>query len=125
MAEGFLRHYAAEGEAEVFSAGTHPEKEVNPLAVKVMAEAGIDIRGQKPEKVDDYLNGHFDWVITVCDHAKETCPVFTGRVANMLHMGYEDPAKATGTIEEQLKVYRKVRDQINDGFRKFYNEMIE
>jgi arsenate reductase len=124
MAEGFLRHFIRPGEAEVFSAGTRPDKEVNQLAVRVMDEIGIDISRQKPEAVEAYLVKDFDWVITVCDHAKETCPVFSGEVENNLHMGYEDPAKATGTIEEQLKVYRKVRDQIRMGFLKFYNERI-
>ena len=124
MAEGFVRHFSQPGEVEVSSAGTRPEKRVNPLAVQVMSELGIDISGHEPENVERYLGDSFDWVITVCDHAKETCPVFAGQVAHRLHMGYEDPASATGTMEEQLDVYRKVRDQIREGFLGFYTDKI-
>ncbi len=124
MAEGFLKSFAKKGELEVFSAGTKPAEKVNPLAVQVMGEAGIDISHHLAEEVEKYLEMEFDWVITVCDNARETCPVFLGKVAHRIHMGYEDPAEATGTIEEQLKVYQLVRDQIREGFLEFYRENI-
>ena len=118
MAEGFLKSF--DPKLEVFSAGTAAEENVNPYAVKVMKEKGIDISGQKPEQVDKYLNESFDYVITVCDGAKEICPVFAGEVKNRLHIGFDDPAKARGTEEEILPVYRKVRDEIREEFHIFF-----
>jgi arsenate reductase len=118
MAEGFLRSFDAS--LEVFSAGTHAEKMVNPFAVKAMAEVGVDIGKQKPEQVTKYLDASFDYVITVCDGAKEICPVFTGPVLHRLHMGFEDPAAARGSEEEVMPVYRKVRDEIRNAFYDFY-----
>ena len=118
MAEGFLKSF--DKNLEVYSAGTDAEGRVNPFAVKVMKEAGIDISRQKPESVDLYLSDSFDYVITVCDGAKEVCPVFTGNVKHRLHIGFEDPASARGTDEVVLPVYRKVRDQIKEAFYEFY-----
>ena len=118
MAEGFLKSF--DKNLEVCSAGTAAEENVNPHAVKVMGEVGIDIDFQKPEPVEKYINESFDWVITVCDGAKEICPVFTGDVKHRLHIGFEDPAKARGTEKQVLPVYRKVRDQIKEGFYEFY-----
>lgn len=118
MAEGFLKSF--DTGLEVFSAGTKAEQKVNKYAVMVMAEKGIDISGQQPKSVDIFLDTAFDYVITVCDGAKEICPVFTGNVKHRLHIGFEDPADATGTDEEKLFVYRKVRDQIEKGFSEFY-----
>lgn len=118
MAEGFLKSF--DSKLEVFSAGTAAEENVNPHAVKVMAELGIDIDGQKPEPVEKYLDHSFDFVITVCDGAKEICPVFTGEVKHKLHIGFEDPAAARGTEAEVLPVYRKIRDQIKGRFNEFY-----
>lgn len=123
MAEGFLKSFDAY--LDVYSAGTSAEEKVNPYAVKVMKEAGIDISGQKPESVEKYLNKSFDYVITVCDGAKEVCPVFVGEVKNRLHIGFEDPAKATGSEEEKLKTYRKVRNEIDEAFNEFYNNIIK
>jgi len=117
MAEGILKSF--DDELEVYSAGTKPEKEVNPYAIKVMNELGIDISMNKPKNVDEFLDRSFDYVITVCDNAKETCPVFTGSVKHRLHIGFEDPAKAKGNNEEILSVYRKVRDEIKIEFEKF------
>lgn len=117
MAEGILK--ALHPQAEVFSAGTKPEKEVNPHAVRAMAEMGIDISHHKPDHVDRYIDMSFDYLITVCDHAKEVCPVFTGEVEHRLHIPFEDPADAHGTDEEVMMVYRKVRDLIKDGFENF------
>ena len=108
---------------EVFSAGTKPELQVNPNAVEVMKEIGIDISSQAPKNVDLFRNKYFDYVITVCDSAKETCPVFTGDVKHRLHIGFEDPAAAKGADEEILGVYRKVRDEIKSEFGKFYETL--
>ena len=118
MAEGFLKSF--DKNLEVYSAGTAAEGKVNPFAVKVMKEAGIDISQQKPESVDLYLTDSFDYVITVCDGAKEVCPVFIGNVKHRLHIGFEDPASAKGTDDAVLPVYRKVRDQIKEAFYEFY-----
>lgn len=119
MAEGFLKSFDLK--LEVFSAGTVAEGKVNPYAVKAMGELGVDISQQAPESVKKYLDQNFDHMVTVCDGAKDVCPVFTGNVKNRLHIGFEDPAKARGTEEEVLPVYRKVRDQINIEFKEFYN----
>jgi len=118
MAQGFLQSF--DPNIEVHSAGTHPAAEVNKKAVKVMAEAGIDISHHKPSPVDDLLNENWNYIITVCDNARETCPVFTGKVKNRLHIGFEDPAKITGTEEYVLDEYRRIRDLIRNGFRDFY-----
>jgi arsenate reductase len=122
MAEGFLTSFGTE--LEVFSAGTNPSGEVHPLAIKVMQDVGIDISNSNPKNVEQYLNSHFDYVITVCDNAKETCPVFLGKVEHRLHIGFEDPAEAEGTEDERLAVFRKIRDEIKSEFEKFYlNEL--
>ena len=118
MAEGFLRHF--DPNLYVRSAGTHPSDQVNPRAVAVMAEIGIDISGGRPERVEQYLGEAWDYVITVCDHAKETCPVFTGKVEQQLHIGFEDPAEAIGTDQEIMHVFRRVRDEIKADFYNFY-----
>jgi arsenate reductase len=115
MAEGFLKSF--DKKLQVFSAGTSPEKSVNPYAVSVMKEKGIDISGQYPKSVKNFINDSFDYVITVCDNAKESCPVFTGNVKNRLHFGFEDPALAKGTKEEILEIYRITRDKIEIEFR--------
>lgn len=122
MAEGFLKSF--DKNLEVFSAGTFPAQSVNPNAIEVMREVGIDISRHKPENVEQYLTRQFDFVITVCGNAKETCPLFIGEVKENLHIGFEDPADATGTEEEILAVFRKVRDEIKIGFFNFYQEKI-
>ena len=121
MAEGFLRSF--DNTLEVHSAGTHPADKVNPNAVKVMKEIGIDISHHKPELVDNYIDREWDYVITVCGGAKEVCPAFTGKVKQRLHIGFNDPADAVGSEEEVMAVYRRVREEIRDGFHKFYLEM--
>lgn len=121
MAEGFLRSFDAS--LQVFSAGTHAENKVNPNAVKAMAELGLDIANQEPEPVTKYLDASYDYVITVCDGAKEVCPVFTGKVSHRMHMGFEDPASAIGPEEEVMPVYRKVRDEIKNTFFNFYESI--
>ena len=121
MAEGFLK--SLDSGLEVFSAGTKPEGRVNPNAVNVMSEIGIDISPQVPKNADIFKDKSFDYVITVCDSAKESCPFFTGDVKNRLHIGFEDPALAEGSDAEVLAVYRKVRDEIKTEFEKFYNKV--
>lgn len=121
MAEGFLKSFDAR--LQVFSAGTHPAAHSNPFAIAVMKEAGVDISQNKPKKVDLFLADSFDYVITVCDDANESCPYFSGKVLHRLHIGFEDPAGATGTEEEILMVYRKIRDQIRQEFIKFYQAL--
>jgi len=123
MAEGFLKFY--DGRLEVYSAGTNPSGKIHPKAVRVMKEVDIDISKGYPKPVDDFINKTFDYVITVCDGAREVCPVFTGKVKHRLHMGFEDPAEATGTEEKILSVFRRVRDEIRRDFADFYaNEIV-
>jgi len=121
MAEGFLKLF--DSELEVFSAGTIPAEKVNPNSVIVMDEVGIDISSQFPQNVDEFVDQSFDYVITVCDNAKEVCPVFPGHVKHQLHIPFDDPADATGTEQEVLAVYRRVRDEIKEKFAQFYNEI--
>jgi arsenate reductase (thioredoxin) len=121
MAEGFLKSFDAR--LEVFSAGTFPAQNANPYAIRVMKEMNIDISQNKPKSVDLFLDNPFDYVITVCDDAKESCPYFSGQVGHRLHIGFEDPAKATGSEEELLNEYRMIRDQIREEFLKFYNSL--
>jgi arsenate reductase (thioredoxin) len=109
MAEGLLRSLGSD-QFEVFSAGTEATQ-VRPLAIKTMAELGIDISQQQSKTLERYLNEPFDEVITVCDTAAEACPLFPG-VAKMQHWSFPDPSKATGSEAEQLAVYRHVRDDI-------------
>lgn len=118
MAEGFLKSF--DKELEVYSAGTKPAESVNPKAIQVMKEVGIDISNNYSKDVEQFINQSFDYVITVCDNAKETCPVFIGNVGKQLHIGFEDPADATGTEEEILSIFRKVRDEIKKEFYDFY-----
>jgi len=123
MAEGFLKRF--DGDLKVFSAGTRPASEIHPLAIKVMSESGIDLNGRHPKSVDPYPDMDFDYVITVCDHAKETCPIFTGKVNHRLHMGFEDPANFVGTEDEILDFFRKIRDEIKDVFWDFYQNRLK
>jgi len=123
MAEGFLKSF--DNNLEVYSAGTKPAEKVNPFAVKVMKEIGIDISGGIAEDVDKYVEQSFEYVITVCDNAKESCPIFTGKVKNQIHIEFDDPADAVGTEEEIIPVYRRVRDEIREEFKKFYLEILK
>jgi arsenate reductase len=120
MAEGFLKSF--DNNLGVFSAGTKPAERVNPFAVKAMKEIGIDISSGIAEDVDKYLSQSFDYVITVCDNAKETCPIFMGKVKHRLHIGFDDPADAVGSEEEIMPVYRRVRDEIKNEFFNFYKD---
>jgi arsenate reductase len=112
MAEGFVNH-DLEGAWEARSAGTRPAERVHPLAVKAMAERGIDISAGEPELVDRYLDERWDLVVTVCDAAKESCPTFP-RPVERLHVAFDDPAHAEGAEEERMTVFRRVRDEIRE-----------
>jgi arsenate reductase (thioredoxin) len=114
MAEGLLRKVAGE-RFEVFSAGTRPVR-LNPNAVKAMAEVGIDISGHRSKSVDEFAGQTFDYVITVCDNARESCPIFPG-TGQRLHRSFEDPAAVTGG--EQLEAFRRVRDDIGEWLKEF------
>jgi arsenate reductase len=121
MAEGFLKSF--DSNLQVFSAGTHPAQKVNPFAIKVMNEEGIDLSSNKPKNVDEFISWKFDYVITVCDGARESCPMFTGKVSNRLHIGFEDPAEFVGTDEGILHKFRQVRDEIHRDFSAFYDSI--
>lgn len=123
MAEGLLRSF--DDRLEVFSAGSDPAEQVHPMAIRVMQEAGFDISDGKPKSVNEFLDQPFDYVVTVCGNAREACPVFVGEVGNRLHIGFPDPAHATGTEEEVLQVFRASRDAIRDGFRQFYEDQLK
>ena len=123
MAHGFLQSF--DENLQVYSAGTEPAKEVNPTAVIAMREAGVDISNHKPKLVDQYLNLEWDYVITVCDNAMETCPFFSGKVKHRVHIGFEDPSHATGTDEFILSEFRRVREKIKEKFYKFYTDNLK
>ena len=112
MAEGFLREHGGD-RFVVYSAGCRVGDEIHPYAVEAMEEVGIDISHQESKTLDRYLHEPFDDVITVCDDANETCPFFPG-AKSRLHWSFEDPSKATGSEEERLEVFRRVRDGIRD-----------
>ena len=118
MAEGFLKSFSKD--LTVHSAGTRPSKNVHPLAVQVMGEIGVDITENRPKIVDSFIDETFDYVITVCGDAKETCPTFLGEVKHHLHIGFEDPDKVTGTKEEILKEFYRIRNEILVDFFRFY-----
>jgi arsenate reductase len=109
MAEGLVNALYGE-HLEALSAGTEPSQ-VNPLAIRVMAEIGIDISGHHSKGVEDFLNQDFDYVVTVCDHANETCPFFPGG-KERIHRGFQDPAAVGGSEDERLAIFRRVRDEI-------------
>lgn len=122
MAEGLMKSFDAA--LDVHSAGTAPAPRVHPAAVEAMREIGIDISASYPKSVARYLGEPFDFVVTVCDQANETCPVFTGRVGRRIHIGFEDPAAATGSEAEILAAFRKVRDQMEERLRAFHRDEI-
>ncbi len=123
MAHGFLQSYNKA--LKVFSAGTHPSEKVHPLVVKVMAEKQIDISGHKPHNVSKYIDESWEYVITVCGEANETCPVFLGDVKKRLHIGFDDPSKAQGTNEFIENEFRRVRDLINHTFYNLYRQELK
>jgi arsenate reductase (thioredoxin) len=119
MAEGLLRHYAGQ-RFEVESAGTKPSS-VRPEAIAAMLELGIDISGHRSKSVEEFDGQHFDYVITVCDSARESCPVFFG-TAERLHRSFDDPAAFHGSGEERLAVFRRVRDELRAWLADFCGE---
>ena len=122
MTEGFLRSF--DPSLDVFSAGTQPAARINPFAVLAMQEVGIDISGGKPKGVTQFTGDSFDYVVTVCDDADKNCPNFRGKVGKRLHIGFPDPAKATGSDADKLAVFRKVRDDIKTKFKELYENEI-
>ena len=121
-AHGFLQSF--DKRLDVHSAGTRPAAHVNSKAVEVMMEAGVDISAHTPKSVDIYLNEPWDYVITVCGGANETCPMFTGEVGKRLHIGFDDPSDAVGSDEFVMSEFRRVRDEIKEGFERFYTAAI-
>jgi arsenate reductase (thioredoxin) len=116
MAEGLLRHDSGE-RLEVFSAGVNPTG-VRPEAIAVMQELGIDLSAHRSKHVDEFAGHSFDYVLTVCDNAREACPVFPGKTVT-IHHGFVDPADCSGPERVRLDLFRKVRDQIRDYLRTF------
>ena len=122
MAHGFLQSF--DNRLDVYSAGTKPAEKVNPMAVKVMGEMGIDLSTHSPKSVNLYTGQEWDYVITVCGGANESCPMFMGKVKNRLHIGFDDPSEATGTSEFINREFHRVRDEIKARFYEFYlNEL--
>jgi arsenate reductase len=116
MAEGLLRNDFGE-RFEVESAGTNPAS-VRPEAIAVMKEIGLDLSGHRSKSVNEFAGRSFDYVLTVCDHAKEACPIFPGR-GNRIHHSFKDPAAYEGTEDERLRLFRSVRDEIREYLRAF------
>ncbi len=116
MAEGLFRHRLGDG-YEIQSAGTKPTR-VRPEAIAVMRESGIDISGHRSKSIDEFIGQEFRYVITVCDNARETCPVFPGKTER-LHWSFEDPAAVEGSEEERLAAFRRIRDQIDARIKAF------
>jgi arsenate reductase len=120
MAEGWLRHLAGD-RYEALSAGAKPAGYVHPLAVKAMAEVGVDISQHRSKSIDEFNGQSLDVLITVCDNARESCPTFAG-AKKMLHWSFEDPAHATGNEEEKMAVFRRVRDEIRQRITNYLQE---
>lgn len=120
MAHGFLQSF--DPSLKVCSAGTEASGRLNPKAVEVMQEIGIDISHHTSDQVDIYLDEEWDYVITVCGGANETCPAFIGKVKHRLHIGFDDPTFAIGTDEFIQSEYIRVRDEIKQAFWKLYND---
>lgn len=121
MAMGYLQSLSEA--LDVHSAGTNPTTQVHPLAIKAMAEVGVSLENAKPKSVVQYLDQQWDYVITVCGGANENCPAFIGKVGQRLHIGFDDPASATGTEEQQIVVFRRVRNEIMSRMKTFYEEI--
>jgi arsenate reductase len=122
MAAAYLKSFNPR--LDVYSAGTQPAPRINPHAVQAMREAGIDISSGTPKSVKQFVSQSFDYVITVCDDADKNCPNFTGKVGKRVHIGFIDPAKATGTEEQIMAVFRQVRDEIRQKFSDYYAKEI-
>lgn len=122
MAEGLLKHIC-QNEFEVFSAGTRPSI-IRPEAIKVLAEIGIDISGNRSKSADEFINEEIDYVLTVCDNAKENCPYFPAKT-KLIHHSFEDPAEIEGGEERRLAIFRKVRDEIEKYLKTDFVKIIE
>lgn len=120
MAHGFLQSF--DSRLDIYSAGTRPTEQVNPKAVEIMAERGIDISAHTPKSVEKYLGEHWNYVITVCGGANESCPAFIGKVDHRLHIGFADPSNAKGTPEFINSEFRHIRDKIGKRFKQLYDE---
>ena len=118
MAHGFLQSF--DKNLEVYSGGTEPAVQVNSKAMEMMKEVGIDISSHIPTHVNTYINQEWDYVITVCGDANESCPTFIEKVGKRLHIGFDDPSHATGTLEFIDSEFRRVRDEIRNAFARFY-----
>lgn len=118
MAQGWLQ--AFDKKLQVYSAGTAPSSQVNPLAIQVMAENSIDISNHTPKDVQEYLEAKWDYVITVCGDADHNCPAFVSNVKNRLHIGFDDPSHLSGDPDFVLNEFRRVRDEIRKKFYHFY-----
>ena len=118
MAHGFLQSF--DNKLDVFSAGTSPAKHVHPIAISVMSEVGIDISHHIPKMVEQYLNEQWDYVITVCGGANETCPTSVGKVGKRIHIGFDDPSIVIGSKDFVISEFRRVRDDIRKAFCDFY-----
>ena len=123
MAHGFLQSFDAS--LTVCSAGTEASGKLNEKAVAAMKEIGLDISHHTSDSVDLYLNEEWDYVITVCGGANESCPAFFGKVKHRLHIGFDDPSHAVGTEEFINSEFIRVRDEIKTAFRKLYNEQLK
>ncbi len=122
MAEAFLRHYA-KGNADVYSAGLEAHG-MNPMAVKVLQMAGLDVSSHYSKTMDEFIGQSFDYILTVCDHARENCPYFPGN-AIRIHQSFPDPAKATGTDDQILEQFIKVRNEIDHFCREFIQKTVQ
>ncbi|NCB19854.1 MAG: arsenate reductase ArsC [Bacteroidia bacterium] len=122
MAHGFLQSF--DSSLQVCSAGTNASGKLNAKAVEVMKEAGVDISAHTSDSVDKYLGEEWDYVITVCGGANESCPAFIGRVKTRLHFGFEDPSEAVGSSEFVMGEFRRIRDAIKKTFHDFYMKEI-
>jgi len=118
IAEAFLKSF--DPELEVFSAGISPEKQIHPFALKVMDEAGISLEGHYTKNVDGFIEQDFNFLLTLCDRARENCPEFTGKIKKRIHIGIRNPTQAFGTEEEVLNEFRNARDIIKSSFYRFY-----
>jgi len=117
MAEGWLCHLGSD-RFEALSAGAKPPGYVHPLAIKAMAEVGVDISQHRSKSIDEFARQPLDLLVTVCDNARESCPMYAG-AKRQVHWGFDDPAHATGTEEEKMAVFRRVRDEIGARIRRF------
>lgn len=123
MAHGFLQSF--DPSLSVYSAGTKASGKVNLKAIEVMQDAGVDISHHTSDSVEQYMNDEWDYVVTVCGGANESCPAFSGKVKNRLHIGFDDPSETTGTAEFIQSEYIRVRDEIKTAFYKLYTDKIK